>query len=465
MKRLSKIISVVLALALLLSVTALAGAGEERLELSFEGINARYDGAFAPKLGGARYFSGTFNFYDQLSTFQKHVYDCVKAMTPGQTVLQIQYDFYPGTANDCFAEAEGGVFAVFKDCPEFFWLTGSYGGNISYNTTSGGIGSVTLTLTFSDCPGYPDPAAAKVQLDAAIASFTVPDGSRYDMLRYIHDEIAGMVTYSPCVIQNSHSSDSYCNYCVYAYQAAGVFFKYYSQTVSYAVCEGYSEAFKLICDKYEIPCVLVISTDHMWNVVRMDDNKWYAIDVTWDDQESMTYEDFFLVGSTSVPTYFNKVTFEQSHPPYGYFSTSENKLFTFPTLASTKYTFPTGLYFSDSGEADYSLRHLLLSSVSTIRLSGTGVTLTPTAAGTGTGSTFSDGSNTWTLAVRGDVTGDGAVTGDDFSAVLDASVGKPGKMTAGSVYLEAGDVVNTDGVIDACDAMAVELARSGHLTF
>ena len=123
------------------------------------------------------------------------------------------------------------------------------------------------------------------------------------------------------------------------------------------------------------------------------------------------------------------------------------------------------MYFSDSGEADYSLRHLLLSSVSTVRLSGTDVTLTPTAAGTGTGSTFSDGSNTWTLAVRGDVTGDGAVTGDDVSAVLNASVGKPGKMTAGSVYLEAGDVVNTDGVIDACDAMAVELARSGHLTF
>ena len=80
------------------------------------------------------------------------------------------------------------------------------------------------------------------------------------------------------------------------------------------VCEGYARAFKMVCDKLEIPCVLVSgratsngsSEDHMWNYVQMEDGKWYAVDVTWDDPafpgnsslnsggEDHTY---FLVGS------------------------------------------------------------------------------------------------------------------------------------------------------------------------
>ena len=60
------------------------------------------------------------------------------------------------------------------------------------------------------------------------------------------------------------------------------------------VCEGYAKAFKAVCDKLEIPCVLVDGsansagnpqpTDgHMWNYVQMEDGKWSAVDVTWND--------------------------------------------------------------------------------------------------------------------------------------------------------------------------------------
>ncbi len=68
-----------------------------------------------------------------------------------------------------------------------------------------------------------------------------------------------------------------------------------------AWCEGYARAFKAVMDKMDIPCVLVggtglpeaaqngeslISPDveaHMWNYVCMNDGKWYAMDVTYDD--------------------------------------------------------------------------------------------------------------------------------------------------------------------------------------
>ena len=56
------------------------------------------------------------------------------------------------------------------------------------------------------------------------------------------------------------------------------------------VCEGYSRAMKVLCDRKDIPCVLLsgaarYSTDtpaeeHMWNYVQMENGLWYAIDVT-----------------------------------------------------------------------------------------------------------------------------------------------------------------------------------------
>ncbi len=100
------------------------------------------------------------------------------------------------------------------------------------------------------------------------------------------------------------------------------------------VCEGYSRAFKILCDYENIECVLVSGKGnggaHMWNYVKVPDEydsgydgkdngrydennngKWYAIDVTWNDPVPMNYghlseEDaeanihrYFLIGSKS----------------------------------------------------------------------------------------------------------------------------------------------------------------------
>lgn len=57
------------------------------------------------------------------------------------------------------------------------------------------------------------------------------------------------------------------------------------------VCEGYARSFKYILDGVKIPCILVAGTAtdeegktelHAWNYVQIN-QKWYAIDVTWDD--------------------------------------------------------------------------------------------------------------------------------------------------------------------------------------
>jgi hypothetical protein len=57
-----------------------------------------------------------------------------------------------------------------------------------------------------------------------------------------------------------------------------------------AVCEGYSEAFKLLCDRAGIYCIIVTGeldgVGHAWNRVRIND-KWYDVDVTNNDKEDL----------------------------------------------------------------------------------------------------------------------------------------------------------------------------------
>lgn len=113
-----------------------------------------------------------------------------------------------------------------------------------------------------------------------------------------------------------------------SYTATGVFKN------GLGVCDGYSKAFKFLCDCYNIPCVRITGNaknsvsdslgGHAWNYVLLN-NKWYAIDVTWDDpvfyfngskvdtyknSKNLTYENF-LVGSNS--TNYNGMRFADTH--------------------------------------------------------------------------------------------------------------------------------------------------------
>lgn len=54
-----------------------------------------------------------------------------------------------------------------------------------------------------------------------------------------------------------------------------------------AVCDGYSRLVKMLCDDADIDCYIVVGEvvnagGHAWNLVKVDD-KWYHLDVTWND--------------------------------------------------------------------------------------------------------------------------------------------------------------------------------------
>ncbi len=62
-----------------------------------------------------------------------------------------------------------------------------------------------------------------------------------------------------------------------------------------AVCQGYSELFKIFMERLGIQCKVIGSDtmNHAWNLVLMDDGHWYHVDVTWDDPG---YEDAWDIG-------------------------------------------------------------------------------------------------------------------------------------------------------------------------
>lgn len=59
------------------------------------------------------------------------------------------------------------------------------------------------------------------------------------------------------------------------------------------VCDGYSRAFKLLCDRLGVPCMLQCGNAfvkagaapeyHMWNQIQMEDGNWYGVDICWND--------------------------------------------------------------------------------------------------------------------------------------------------------------------------------------
>lgn len=127
------------------------------------------------------------------------------------------------------------------------------------------------------------------------------------------------------------------------YQKSNIHNVYGAFSNKKVVCEGYARAFKYILDGLEIENVLVsgeatnssnATESHAWNYVKID-NKWYAVDVTWDDPvitnggtltKEVRYQ-YFLRGSNH---------FFENHEEDGYLSQNSIK-FKFPTLQKEDY--------------------------------------------------------------------------------------------------------------------------------
>lgn len=127
---------------------------------------------------------------------------------------------------------------------------------------------------------------------------TVKNKTDYDKLVYYRTKICDFVSYDHAAVGGAVPYGD-------PWQLISVFDGDSSTNV---VCEGYSKAFKYLCDlssfNTDISCILasgdVPGGGHMWNIVKMGDGKNYMVDVTNCDLGTVGYPDqLFLVGCSS----------------------------------------------------------------------------------------------------------------------------------------------------------------------
>lgn len=110
-----------------------------------------------------------------------------------------------------------------------------------------------------------------------VSKITTPNMSDYEKELAIHDYIVDTTTYDYDGLTKGTLPDS-------VYTAYGVLVN------KKAVCQGYSEAMKLLLNLVGIECEIVTGSSntyasHAWNIVKLGDS-WYMVDVTYDDPVS-----------------------------------------------------------------------------------------------------------------------------------------------------------------------------------
>ena len=428
-----------------------------------------------------RFFASTadtpYTFYMYLTERQKDVYNGLLNAGPdsADNVNGVKITFTTpltcqNTSQALTAEAEtelvltvqGGVAALMDDHPEMFWLS-SYDLYYSYSYLESG-GVYTLSVSSITCimkyktTVYADKAAVTdyyTRMMAAFDAFEVKGYTRYEKVKSIHDTIAKQVSYDSTFTNGT------------AHEPTSVFLEPFLP-----VCEGYAEAFKMLCDREGIPCIIVVGNapnssgklvGHAWNYVKMEDGKWYAVDLTWDDQGSIYY-DYFLVGANSTNRHFgnNTTTFSNKHTATGERFTDGLYILPYPALSQTAYAQTLGRANTDIAvrKADGIVLLGKSQSLSTAFIAPYGSTISVSGTTTGGTVTVTQGgtTTTYTVARRGDVVVDNAVNTTDYAKVAKATVGAV--EITDKAQLAAADL-NGDGTVDAFDASLLDLYING----
>lgn len=281
------------------------------------------------ELTGDESFSGLY--YDQLGADGQALYRAVAEQTrlllEGEvepvvrTVAGHDTAYLPAVAEgmqnvtkDNYTDvAAQAISAYWKDNPrERVLFSGTYSWYVWSPTSSwqGGTFVRNGTVYANRLPIHialmdGDNAGRVSRLDAAVEAFYeafaadgMEDADELYQYRYIHDFLCETCDYNHDATSGANSgSERY----LMAHRAYGALVELEYGTDDgrgSVVCEGYSQAFQLLCQRVGLPCAVVdgdggmkyvsLSSNHAWNVIRLD-GAWYAVDVTWDDGESSAY--------------------------------------------------------------------------------------------------------------------------------------------------------------------------------
>lgn len=165
-----------------------------------------------------------------------------------------------------------GIVAV---DPEYYWAASQFGfGYIDSNGNSSPQRTERLTsislyyvVPTNTVPDVINATEAKV---SEALTWIPNNATRFQIVQALHDYLVRNCVYDRSAVNEVISPSR----TAYGALANGK-----------AVCQGYSLAFKLLLRRAGVHAVYVgsDSMQHAWNMVQMEDNGWYHVDVTWDD--------------------------------------------------------------------------------------------------------------------------------------------------------------------------------------
>ncbi len=152
-------------------------------------------------------------------------------------------------------------------------------------------GEVVLNIEYT----YSESEIKEIELimNTVISSQKINTNDIKSIIKTYHDYIINNTKYD-----SERSQDQVVNY---RSETA-----YGSLIQGFALCEGYTDAMALFLNYYNIPNYKVISKAHIWNAVYLD-NKWYHLDLTWDDPITTSGRDvlrysYFLITTNDLLT-------------------------------------------------------------------------------------------------------------------------------------------------------------------
>lgn len=222
------------------------------------------------------------NCYNSLNSKQKEIYSRINAVSEEMTegFINLGENYTDGIKDTAIAYK-----AFLNDNTEIFWMPSGY---IMGTSKKRGKEFLAIAFEYSDSKNNNSYLLSKAQRDTArkeldkacekIINKVKKLKSEYEKEKYINDFLCSKITYTETG-ELIHTS-------------------YGAIVNGKALCEGYSRAFKLLCNKAGIECELIVgeaeNVGHMWNRVNIDKKLSY-VDVTWNDRTDYKTYTYFNI--------------------------------------------------------------------------------------------------------------------------------------------------------------------------
>ncbi|MBO7519547.1 MAG: hypothetical protein J6T73_02110 [Clostridia bacterium] len=236
--------------------------------------------------------------YDQLNENQKGMYEILDTAVKNLELSRIYVDEF--ATDPVVGESDINVAfrALSYDKPEYFWIPRSYSVGTVVNSRTGQLIDIYVSFAKEAVPygEFHISPAQKASMQTVfekkvneIVAEAMTYNSVFDREVFIHDYLCRNITYNMEAAMDPTAD----------YQSFTAYGALVNKT---CVCEGYSRAMQIICQRLDIPCGLVtgqyvswdpdseelVYTLHMWNIINPGDGCYY-LDVTFDDLDMDDY--------------------------------------------------------------------------------------------------------------------------------------------------------------------------------